>query len=168
MAAHEENDISDITFQFTGDDIFRHQIGNRFFQYFSAILDETGWLRAETASIVSASMIVYAATAALSGYLFDRFGARVVFPLGALCMGAGLMLCSASETLAGLTVAYGVLVGFSYSALGFIPHMAIVPRWFTGLDRAVLRRVGTSLLIERAPQEGGRVSTVGRPFASVG
>lgn len=98
--------------------------------FYSAILDETGWLRAETAVVVSAAMIVYAATAALSGYLFDRFGARVIFPLGSLCMGAGLMLCSVSETLAGLTVAYGVLVGFSYAALGFIPHMAIVPRWF--------------------------------------
>jgi len=100
--------------------------------FYSAILDETGWLRAETAAVVSAAMIVYAATAALTGWLFDRFGARVVFPIGALCMGAGLMLCSASETLAGLTVAYGVLVGFSYAALGFIPHMAIVPRWFVG------------------------------------
>ena len=100
--------------------------------FYSAILDETGWLRAETAGVVSASMIVYAGTAALSGYLFDRLGARVVFPVGAFCMGAGLMLCSASETLAGLIVAYGILVGFSYAALGFIPHMAIVPRWFAG------------------------------------
>jgi MFS family permease len=100
--------------------------------FYSAILDETGWLRAETAAVVSASMIVYAATAALSGYLFDRFGARVVFPVGAFCMGAGLMLSSTSETLAGLILAYGFLVGFSYAALGFIPHMAIVPRWFAG------------------------------------
>src|SRR5688572_31630827 len=69
--------------------------------FYSAILDETGWLRAETAAMVSASMIVYAATAALVGYLFDRYGARVVFPIGAFCMGAGLMLCSASESLAG-------------------------------------------------------------------
>src|SRR6185503_3761027 len=40
--------------------------------YYSAILDETGWGRAETAGVVSAAMIVYACTAALSGYLFDR------------------------------------------------------------------------------------------------
>ncbi len=100
--------------------------------FYSAILDETGWSRADTASVVSAAMIVYACTAALSGYLFDRLGARVLFPVGALCMGAGLMLCSASESLAGLTVSYGILLGFSYAALGFIPHMAIVPRWFAG------------------------------------
>jgi MFS family permease len=98
--------------------------------FYSAILDETGWSRADTAGIVSASMIVYACTAALSGYLFDRLGARVLFPAGALCMGAGLMLCSTSETLAGLTLTYGILMGFSFAALGFIPHMAIVPRWF--------------------------------------
>lgn len=98
--------------------------------YYSAILDETGWGRAETAGVISAAMIVYACTAALSGYLFDRLGARVLFPLGALCMGAGLMLCSTSESLAGLTVSYGLLLGISYALLGFIPHMAIVPRWF--------------------------------------
>ena len=50
------------------------------------------------------------------------------------------MLCSTSESLAGLTVSYGILLGFSYAALGFIPHMAIVPRWFhqrRGLASAV-------------------------------
>lgn len=98
--------------------------------YYSAILDETGWGRAETAGVVSAAMIVYACTAALSGYLFDRVGARVLFPIGALCMGAGLMLCSTATSLTGLTAYYGILLGFSYAALGFIPHMAIVPRWF--------------------------------------
>ena len=98
--------------------------------YYSAILDETGWGRAETAGVVSASMIVYACTAALSGYLFDRVGARVLFPIGALCMGTGLMLCSTATSLAGLTASYGILLGLSYAALGFIPHMAIVPRWF--------------------------------------
>jgi MFS family permease len=98
--------------------------------FYSAILDETGWSRADTAGVVSASMIVYACTAALAGYLFDRLGARVLFPVGALCMGGGLMLCSTSESLAGLTLSYGILLGFSFAALGFIPHMAIVPRWF--------------------------------------
>ena len=118
--------------------------------FYSAILDETGWPRADTAGVVSASMIVYACTAALSGYLFDRLGARVLFPIGALCMGAGLMLCSTTNSLAGLTVSYGIMLGFSYAALGFIPHMAIVPRWFVrrrGLASAVsLAGVGLGTL----------------------
>jgi MFS family permease len=39
-----------------------------------------------------------------------------------------------------LTVSYGIMLGLSYAALGFIPHMAIVPRWFIrrrGLASAV-------------------------------
>jgi MFS family permease len=119
--------------------------------YYSAILDETGWGRAETAGVVSAAMIVYACTAALSGYVFDRLGARVLFPIGALCMGTGLMLCSTAQSLAGLTASYGILLGFSYAALGFIPHMAIVPRWFDrrrGLASALsLAGVGVGSLV---------------------
>jgi MFS family permease len=108
--------------------------------FYSAILDETGWQRAETAWIFSASMIVYACTAALTGYLFDRLGARVLFPVGAVLMGAGLLLCATITSLGQLVAYYGVLVGLSYAALGFIPHMAIVPRWFVrrrGLASAV-------------------------------
>ena len=127
--------------------------------FYSALLDETGWSRADTAGVVSASMIVYACTAALSGYLFDRLGARVLFPIGALCMGAGLMLCSMSASLTGLTVSYGILLGFSFAALGFIPHMAIVPRWFArrrGLaSAATLAGVGLGVP-PTAPRAGSR------------
>jgi len=122
--------------------------------FYSAILDETGWRRADTAGVVSASMIVYACTAALSGYLFDRLGARVLFTIGALCMGVGLMLCSTIDSLAGLTVSYGIMLGLSYAALGFIPHMAIVSRWFVqrrGLASAAsLAGVGLGSLVVAA------------------
>ena len=99
--------------------------------FYSALLDETGWSRAETAWVISVAMGVYALTAALSGYLYDRLGARVLFTGGALLMGAGLMLCSTIKTLSELVLYYGVIIGLSYAALGFIPHMAIVPRWFS-------------------------------------
>src|SRR6478672_2588383 len=56
--------------------------------YYSAILDETGWGRAETAGVVSAAMIVYACTAALSGYLFHHVRARELFQIGGPCLGA--------------------------------------------------------------------------------
>jgi MFS family permease len=126
--------------------------------YYSAILDETGWQRAETAAVVSASMVVYAITAALSGYLFDRLGARVLFPIGALLMGTGLVLCAGISSLGELVLSYGVLLGLSYAALGFIPHMAIVPRWFLrrrGLASALaLAGVGVgSLVVSTASAE---------------
>ncbi|HUJ76237.1 MAG TPA: MFS transporter, partial [bacterium] len=62
---------------------FRYAFG----VYFAAILDDTGWSRAETAGIFSTSMAVYACTAVFSGILFDRWGPRVLFPVGAVLLG---------------------------------------------------------------------------------
>src|SRR5688500_20314154 len=76
---------------------FRFEFGT----FYSAILDETGWGRAETAGVVSADMIVYACTAALSGYPFDRVGARGRFPTSARPQGAGLDRWSVGRSPAG-------------------------------------------------------------------
>ncbi len=106
---------------------FRYAFG----VFYSAILEDTGWQRAETASVFSISMLVYALMAAPSGLLFDKLGARIQFSLGALVMGTGLMLCSNVTTIPQLLIYYGVMQGLSNAMLGFIPHMAIVPRWFS-------------------------------------
>ena len=70
--------------------------------FYSAILDETGWGRAETAGVVSAAMIVYAFSAAFAGWLFDRLGARVVFPIGTLSLRGSSMADEAPDGLARL------------------------------------------------------------------
>ncbi len=106
---------------------FRYAFG----VFYSAILEDTGWQRAETASVFSISMLVYAVMAAPSGLLFDKLGARIQFSLGGLVMGTGLILCSGVSTIPQLLLFYGVMQGLSNALLGFIPHMAIVPRWFS-------------------------------------
>ncbi len=119
--------------------------------YYVAILEETGWQRAETAAIFSTAMIVYALTSLLSGALFDWLGPRVLFPLGSAILGVGLMLCSTIETLWEFYLYYGVLVGMAYSMVGFITHMAYVPRWFVkrrGLATSLaLSGIGTGALV---------------------
>ncbi len=98
--------------------------------YYVAILEDTGWTRAETAGIFSTAMIVYALFSILAGALFDWLGPRVLFPAGCVVMGGGLMLCSTIETVWQFYLYYGGLVGLAYSLVGFITHMAYVPRWF--------------------------------------
>jgi len=105
---------------------FRYAFG----VFYAAILEDTGWTRADTAIVFSLAMGVYALTALPAGWLYDKIGARWLFTSGALVMGAGLMLCSRATTVPGLLASYGVLGGLSFAALGFIPHAAIVPRWF--------------------------------------
>ena len=108
--------------------------------FYVAILDDTGWQRGETAAIFSTAMITYALTSLLSGALFDWFGPRVLFPAGALVLGVGLLLCGTIQRIWEFYLYYGVVVGVAFSMLGFIPHMAFVPRWFVkrrGLATAI-------------------------------
>ena len=92
--------------------------------YYVAILEDTGWTRAETAGIFSTAMIVYAMFSMMAGALFDWLGPRVLFPVGCVVMGLGLMLCSTIETVWQFYLYYGGLVGLAYSLVGFITHMA--------------------------------------------
>ena len=115
---------------------FRYAFG----VFYAAILQDTGWTRADTAIVFSLAMIVYAVMALPAGWLYDRLGAKRLFTGGALLMGAGLVLCSRATTVPALLGSYGVLTGLSYAALGFIPHAAIIPRWF-------VKRRGVALAI---------------------
>jgi len=105
---------------------FRYAFG----VFYVAILDDTGWMRAQTAGIFSVAMVVYALFSIISGALFDAIGPRRQFPIGAALLAVGLVLCATIVEPWQVYVYYGVLVGISYALLGFIPHMAFVPRWF--------------------------------------
>lgn len=98
--------------------------------YYVAILEDTGWQRAETAGIFSTAMVVYALFSFVSGALFDWLGPRIMFPAGCFILGVGLLLCSTIDALWQFYLYYGVFMGVAYSMAGFITHMAYVPRWF--------------------------------------
>jgi MFS family permease len=98
--------------------------------FYPSILRDTGWGRADTAGIFSLSMLVYALAALGVGAAFDRLGPRRLFPLAALLLGAGYFLCSRIATLWQFYVYYGVIVGIGHTALGFIPHVSLIARWF--------------------------------------
>src|SRR5207247_7835130 len=109
---------------------------------YSSMLTEMGWSRAATAGIFSLSMLVYAAVASGVGAAFDWWGPRRVFPVAAVLLGLGFFLCSHMTTLWQFYLYYGVIVGTGFTALGFIPHVALMARWF---DRR--RGLATSLAL---------------------
>lgn len=97
---------------------------------FAAIVSEFGWSRTTAALPFSIGLLTYAATAWLAGRLFDAHGPRWLFPLGALCMGGGLIVTVQATTVWHLCLGWGLLATQGFNLAGFAPHLALVSLWF--------------------------------------
>ncbi|MGQ4809421.1 L-lactate transporter [Candidatus Entotheonellaceae bacterium PAL068K] len=97
---------------------------------FAAITKEYGWSRATASLPFSLALVCYATTAWVAGWLFDRYGPRRLFPLGALCMGLGLIASAWVQRPWHLGLSWGLLVAQGFNLAGFAPHLALVALWF--------------------------------------
>ena len=97
---------------------------------FPPILAEFGWGRGVTAGAFSFGFIVSAMFSPLMGRLMDRFGPRVVMELGAVLMGAGLLLAPLTALPWHLYLSIGVLVGGGSVCLGYSGQSLFLPNWF--------------------------------------
>jgi MFS family permease len=98
--------------------------------FFLAIINEFGWDRASASSIFSIFLVCHALTGLLTGYLQDRYGPRIVIPVGTCILACALALTSRSNSLWSFYLTYGVLAGASVSLMGFTSHSAFLPNWF--------------------------------------
>jgi MFS family permease len=98
---------------------------------FAAIVAEYGWSHATTSLPFSVALICYAIMAWFAGQLFDRYGPRRLFPLGAVCFGVGLIASALAQTPWHLCLTWGLLVGMGYTLAGFVPNLALVALWFS-------------------------------------
>lgn len=95
-----------------------------------SIIKEFGWTRAAASSIFSVFIFSQALMNLLAGHLQDRFGPRVVIPIGAVLLSISLILTSQSYKLWHFSLTYGVFAGASVSLMGFASHAAFIPKWF--------------------------------------
>ena len=105
-------------------------VNGAFGVYYLALLEEFSWSRSDGATIASANFFVYAIASPLVGLAFDRFGPRLLMPLGAFLVGAGLVASSFASSLMGLYVSYGIITALGQGALSFVGHNALISFWF--------------------------------------
>jgi MFS family permease len=105
-------------------------VNGAFGVYYLALLEEFSWSRSDGASIASANFFVYAVAAPLVGLAFDRFGPRLLMPLGAFLVGGGLIGSSFATSLLGMYISYGVITALGQGALSFVGHNALISFWF--------------------------------------
>jgi MFS family permease len=97
---------------------------------FPSILDEFGWSRGVTAATFAVGLLAATLYTPFIGLLMDRWGPRVVFPLGILVMCAGLALAPAVRVPWHLYLSLGVLVASGSMAISYIGHSLVLPNWF--------------------------------------
>lgn len=94
------------------------------------ILAEFGWDRATTAAAFSVGFVASTVLAPLIGVLMDRFGPRLVMPIGGVLVAGGFMLATISYTPLHFYVSLGLLVVGGSIFMSYIGHSMFLPNWF--------------------------------------
>lgn len=90
---------------------------------------EFGWLRSQTSSIFSISMVFFCVGNLAAGYIMPRYGPRVGIFLAAATIGIGFLVSSFTFTLTMIFISYGVLCGFAVG-LGANIVLSVSLSWF--------------------------------------
>ncbi|MGH7389720.1 MAG: MFS transporter [Candidatus Rokuibacteriota bacterium] len=104
-------------------------VRSTFAVFYVALLGEFAWRRGEAALGYSLSWLVLLVFSPLAGWLYDRWGVRLLVPVGGLLLGVALALTGRVTTLWDYYLAFGVLGGAGIACIQ-MPAAAIVSRWF--------------------------------------
>ena len=104
-------------------------VRSTFALFYVALLGEFGWGRGQAALGYSLSWLCLLVFSPLAGWLYDRWGARIMVPAGGLILGTALALTGQATAPWHYYVSLGVL-GAAGIAGVMTPAAAIVGRWF--------------------------------------
>ena len=110
--------------------ILGYTVRNTFSVFYPAVVEAFGWERGSTALMFSITILFYGLAAPAAGGLADRFGPRLVLPMGACIMGGGLILCSLARTQWHFYLFYGVIAAVGLSIAGWTPLTTMISNWF--------------------------------------
>jgi MFS family permease len=99
--------------------------------FYVPVLEGFNWSRGSTAIALSIHLILSGIAAPFAGELIDRYGPRLIMPIGAVMTGVALILLSRSMALWQVYATFGVLGAIGCSAVHITPLTAVASNWFT-------------------------------------
>ncbi len=105
-------------------------IGDAYMVFVLPLSEEFGWRRAQAASVFSIYLVVNGLGAPLTGMAIDRWGPRLVYPLGLVLLGCACLLAANLSEIWQFQVCIGLLAGMGTSMLGMVPASMLISRWF--------------------------------------
>jgi MFS family permease len=105
-------------------------IADSFMVFVLPLSEEFGWTRARVSSVYSAFLVVTGLAAPLTGLMIDRWGPRVVYPLGMLLLASASLVSANLSMLWQFQLCIGLMAGLGVSMLGMVPASILISRWF--------------------------------------
>jgi MFS family permease len=105
-------------------------IADSFMVFVLPLSQEFGWTRARVSSVYSAFLVVTGLAAPLTGLMIDRWGPRVVYPLGMLLLASASLISAHLSMLWQFQLCIGLMAGLGVSMLGMVPASILISRWF--------------------------------------
>ena len=121
-------------------------IHNSFGIFFAPLTNEFGWSRASIAGAGAVSVLIHGIGSIITGGMNDRIGPRKIMTGCGILMGAGYMLMSRVDTLWGIYLFYGLIIGIGVSGTDVV-LLSTAARWFhtrRGIITGIIK-VGTGL-----------------------
>jgi MFS family permease len=115
--------------------------------FLGALLKAFGWSHTRVSWIPCALMLAVGVTGPITGWLLDRFEARIVMGAGAALVVVGFIAASRATTFTELLIA-NLALGAGLGASGWLPASLVIANWFG-------ERRGTALGLGLAGMESG-------------
>ena len=91
---------------------------------------EFGWSRSAIAAVQSIARVTEAAIAPVVGPIIDRYGPRVLMPIGATIVGFAMLGVTQMTAIWHFYLLRGIVVAIGFTFMGFLVTNVAINNWF--------------------------------------